>query len=43
MKMTVDSSSIAYWLHKRAEWPQLAALALDIYAIPVMSDEPERA
>ena len=36
-----EDSPIKYWLDKRTYWPQLAALALDIYAIPVMSDEPE--
>lgn len=41
-RMDVDTSPIQYWLGKRSEWPQLAAMALDIYAIPVMSDEPER-
>ena len=35
-----ESSPITYWLG--TTWPQLAKLALDIYAIPVMSDEPER-
>ena len=37
-----ESSPITYWLGKCTTWPQLAKLALDIYAIPVMSDEPER-
>jgi hypothetical protein len=36
------TSPIKYWLDKRSIWPQLAALALDIFSIPVMSDEPER-
>lgn len=40
--MKKETSPIAYWLAKRAQWPQLAALALDIYSIAVMSDEPER-
>jgi hypothetical protein len=33
---------IPYWLNKRAIWPQLAQIALDIYSTPAMSDEPER-
>ena len=36
------TSPIKYWLDKRQYWPQLAALALDLYSIPLMSDEPER-
>jgi hypothetical protein len=35
-------STIPYWLNKRAIWPQLAQMALDIYSTPAMSDEPER-
>ncbi|KAM0708864.1 hypothetical protein Q7P35_002900 [Cladosporium inversicolor] len=35
-------SPIPYWLNKRAIWPQLAQMALDIYSTPAMSDEPER-
>jgi hypothetical protein len=35
-------SPIPYWLGKRAQWPQLAQMALDIYSTPAMSDEPER-
>jgi len=38
----IESSPIDYWLTKRRDWPQLSALALDIYSIAVMSDEPER-
>ena len=37
-----EASPIKYWPEKRSYWPQLAALALDIYSLPVMSDEPER-
>jgi hypothetical protein len=37
-----DASPIDYWISKRFTWPHLTALALDIYSIPVMSDEPER-
>ncbi len=42
LKVKLDTSPIEDWLNKRLDWPQLAALALDIFAIPVMSDEPER-
>lgn len=35
-------SAIPYWLNKRAIWPQLAQMALDVYSTPAMSDEPER-
>lgn len=35
-------SPIKYWLARRKMWPQLAAMALDIYAVPAMADEPER-
>jgi hypothetical protein len=37
-----EKSPIPYWIANRLRWPQLAQLALDIYSIPVMSDEPER-
>jgi hypothetical protein len=40
--ITIDDSPIPYWLHHRSRWPQLAAMALDIYSAAVMSDEPER-
>lgn len=33
---------IKYWLGRRKIWPQLAAMPLDIYAVPAMADEPER-
>ncbi len=36
------TSPIPYWLGKRSIWPQLAALALQVNSIAVMSDEPER-
>ena len=36
------ASPIPYWLSKRSIWPQLTALALDLYSIPIMSNEPER-
>lgn len=35
-------SPIRYWLARRKIWPQLAAMALEIYAVPAMADEPER-
>ena len=35
-------SPIKYWLARRKMWPQLAKMALDIYAVPAMADEPER-
>ena len=37
-----EHSPIPYWLAKRQRWPHLSALALDVYSVPVMSDEPER-
>lgn len=33
---------IDYWVSKRSIWPQLAQMALDVFATPAMSDEPER-
>ena len=30
------------WLSKRQQWPHLTALALNVYSVAVMSDEPER-
>lgn len=36
------SNPFAYWLSKRAVWPRLSQMALDIISIPCMSDEPER-
>ena len=37
------TSPIDYWLNKRQQqWPQLAALTLNIYSIAVVLDEPER-
>jgi hypothetical protein len=35
-------SPIQYWLSKRQQWPHLTALALNVYSVAVMSDEPER-
>jgi hypothetical protein len=37
-----EHSPIPYWIGNRSRWPQLAAMALDVYSTPVMSDEPER-
>jgi len=37
-----EANPVQYWLSKRSDWPQLAAMALNIYSIPVMSDEPKR-
>jgi hypothetical protein len=41
-QMSIKDSPIEYWISKRSIWPQLAQMALDIYATPAMSDEPER-
>ncbi|KAF4546914.1 Hypothetical protein D9617_100g032550 [Elsinoe fawcettii] len=41
-ELTVDDSPISYSLVKRQRWPRLSSLALDIYAVPAMSDSPER-
>ena len=35
-------SPLPYWLSKREQWPHLTALALNVYSVAVMSDEPER-
>ena len=40
--LPVDKSPIPYRVAKKDIWPQLAAMALDIYSVPAMSDEPER-
>lgn len=40
--LPVDKSPIPYWVAKKNVWPELAAMALDIYSVPAMSDEPER-
>ena len=40
--MSPKDSLIKYWISKRAIWPQLAQIALDVYAVLAMSDEPER-
>jgi hypothetical protein len=41
-EMSPKDSPIDYWISKRAIWPQLASMALDVFATPAMSDEPER-
>jgi len=33
---------IAYWVAYQEKWPRLTRMALDIFSIPAMSDEPER-
>lgn len=38
----IVDSPINWWLQQRQRWPQLSAMALDIYATPAMSDAPER-
>ena len=40
--LPVSKSPIPYWIDKKAVWPQLAAMALDVFSVPAMSDEPER-
>ncbi|KAF4546955.1 Hypothetical protein D9617_87g078060 [Elsinoe fawcettii] len=40
-ELAVDDSLISYWLTKRQKWPRLSSLALDIYAVPAMSDSPK--
>lgn len=39
--LPVDMPPIPYWVAKKSVWPELAAMALDIYSVPAMSDEPE--
>ena len=41
-ELSLTSSPIPYWIAVRWRWPALAAMALDVYAAAVMSDEPER-
>lgn len=38
----IEASPVPYWLEQRDRWPDLSAMALDIYATPAMSDAPER-
>jgi hypothetical protein len=41
-ELSSKETPVPYWLSKRQDWPHLARLALDVYSVPVMSDEPER-
>jgi hypothetical protein len=41
-EMSPKDSPIDYWISKRVVWPQLARMALDVFTLPAMSDEPER-
>jgi len=38
----VDKSRIPYWVAKKNVWPKLAVVALDIYSVLAMSEEPGR-
>jgi hypothetical protein len=40
--LPAGKSPIPYWVAKKNVWPQLAAMALDIFSVPAMSDEPEQ-
>jgi hypothetical protein len=40
--MLQKDSPIPYWISKRSIWPELTQMALDIYSVLPMSDEPER-
>jgi hypothetical protein len=40
--LPVEKSRIPYWVAKKNVWPELAAMVLDVYSVPAMSDEPER-
>ena len=40
--LSKKDSLVLYWLSQRQQWPHLLALALDVYSVLVMSDEPER-
>jgi hAT family C-terminal dimerisation region len=33
---------VTYWYERRCVWPHLASFALDLFAVPAMSAEPER-
>src|SRR5436190_7969084 len=41
---SLQSSVLDWWLHddQRKQWPKLSQMAIDIFSIPAMSDEPER-
>ncbi|KAF4546927.1 Hypothetical protein D9617_95g039920 [Elsinoe fawcettii] len=40
--LTVEDSPIPWWLMQRKRWPRLSSLALDISAVPAVSDASER-
>ena len=40
--LSLGDSPIAYWIGNSGRWPELASMALDIFAVPAMSDAPER-
>lgn len=40
--LSIGDSPIAYWTGNRSRWPELVSMALDIFAVPAMSDAPER-
>ena len=40
-ELSSKDSPVRYWLGQASRWPQLTSMALDIYSMPVMSDEPE--
>ncbi|KAF4546974.1 Hypothetical protein D9617_80g101420 [Elsinoe fawcettii] len=40
--LAVEDSPIPWWLMQRKRWPRLSALALNIFAVPAVSDAPER-
>jgi hypothetical protein len=39
--LPADKLPIPYWIAKKNLWPQLAVMALDIYSVPAIHDEPE--
>lgn len=40
--LPVNKSPVSYWIEEKTVWPQLAAIALDVFSVPAMSDEPKR-
>ena len=42
--MNLQSSALNWWLQdeQREQWPKLSQMAIDIFSIPAMSDNPER-
>jgi hypothetical protein len=40
--LSIGDSPIAYWTGNSSRWPELTSMALDIFAVPAMSDAPER-